>query len=332
MINTTYDTGLIIGKFYPLHLGHQFLIDTALSKVNKLTVIVCQNHHYRIPVSIRVGWLKSLYPHINIVVIRHDDHLDSTSVDVSAEWAKIVYKKLKFTPEVVFSSEKYGTYFARYLGTKHILVDVNRIKYSVSGTDIRSNPYKYWNSISIPARAYYATKIVVLGAESTGTTTLAKDLARHYQTIWIPEYGRLYYEAKMYSKYSTKWSSPEFVHIATIQNQMENYYAQYCNRILICDTDSWITRIWHHRYVGKWCPQIDEITGVNKPLYILTDIDIPFVQDGTRDGEHLRQSMHQSFIKELQKHHKNYVVVKGSKKSRLVQAIKAIDIINQNGE
>lgn len=332
MTDKKFNTGLIIGKFYPFHLGHQYLIKTALQQVKKLTIIICQTNRYLIPVETRVSWIKEIFPDIEIRIICHESRLDSTSTDISKEWAKKVFNFLGFSPDVVFSSENYGCHFTKYLGSQHVLVDLNRSNFPVSGTFIRSNPMKFWIFLTDPVKEFYAQRIVILGAESTGTTTLAKDLAKYYATIWVPEYGRTYYEAKMYSPQKSLWNSDEFIHIATTQNQIENHYSRLCNGLLICDTDSWATRIWHHRYLNSWCHQLDTLSNYNKSLYILTDIDIPFVQDGTRDGQHIRYAMHQLFIKELQKHHKNYIVVSGSKKSRLKQAIKAIDIINQNGK
>lgn len=322
-----YKTGLIVGKFIPLHRGHQYLIDSALKRVKKLTIIVCQNdNQHIIDPEIRADWIRELYPQIKVIIYHHGNALDSTSTDISPIWADLTVKLLGFVPDVVFSSEEYGEEYAKYMGSKHVMVDNKRRKYPISGTLVRSNPYHYWQFLSEPVRGYYSKRIVVLGAESTGTTTLTKALARHYRTSWAPEYGRTYCEGRRTAKNRNNWTPDEFIHIAGVQNEMENFLARKSNRLLICDTDAFATRLWFERYLGYLYPQLDEITNTkNKSLYILTGDEIPFVQDGTRDGELIRHQMHQRFVEELEKHHLSYVLVTGNRQKRRQTAITAID-------
>lgn len=169
-------------------------------------------------------------------------------------------------------------------------------------------------------------KICIVGAESTGTTTMAKALAQHYQTVWVPEYGRIYSESKLYLKNYEQWTTNEFVHIAREQSRMEDSLKELANGILICDTNAFATAIWHERYMGKKSKEVEQIAKQRDyDLYLLTNVDIPFVQDGTRDGEHIREWMHNRFESELQKQHVPYVVLSGSHEKRLKKAIKQID-------
>lgn len=176
-------------------------------------------------------------------------------------------------------------------------------------------------------------KICLLGAESTGTTTLANSLASYYKTCWVPEFGRFYSEAKRYDLRSVDWKSEEFEYIADVQNKMQSYLEGIAsNGILICDTDSWATRIWHERYMGYFSKKLDIISGKSKPdLYILTGDEIPFVQDGLRDGEHIRHAMHQKFVEELESQEVPFVILHGSKSKRLKEAINAIERIQEYG-
>jgi nicotinamide riboside kinase len=142
----------------------------------------------------------------------------------------------------------------------------------------------------------------------------------------VPEYGRTYYEGKMYSVGSERWTTQEFFHIAEMQNKSEEALVLKSNRVLICDTDSFTTSIWHRRYMGRKTDKLRAIINQTKhDLYILTDTDIPFVQDGTRDGEHLRQWMHELFLKELSRTKRPFIVVSGDRKERLKQAVIKID-------
>lgn len=320
-----YKTSLVIGKFYPFHKGHEYLIQTALDNSDKVTVIICQTERYLIPVEVRAKWLKNTFPQVDLKIYKHDSSLDSNSTDISETWAKITVDFLGFVPEAVFGSEEYGRPYATFMGSQHVLVDLDRKHIPISATKIRSDVNKNWDFLSSEAKGYFAKRIVVIGAESTGTTTLSRDLAKHYQTTWVPEYGRTYYEGKMTSKDLNNWQTSEFVHIANIQNQMENNLAKQANIFLICDTNSFATEIWHERYVGFMSPEIKKVSKkVKADLYIVTNTDIPFVQDGTRDGEHQRQHMHNRFIEELEKRKLKYVVVSGSKARRLQDSILAI--------
>jgi len=206
------------------------------------------------------------------------------------------------------------------------MVDIDRQKYPISGTQIRSNPYQYWQFLSEPVRAYYTKRIVCLGAESTGTTTLSIALAKHYHTAWVPEYGRTYSEGRLTATDQKDWTSDEFTHIAQVQNSFEDALARKSKKLLICDTDAFATRLWHERYMGYYSKDLDKVVNTdNKALYILTGDEIPFVQDGLRDGEHIRHQMHQKFIAELNNHHLHYLIVTGSRDERLAKAISEID-------
>ncbi|HKO23198.1 MAG TPA: ATP-binding protein, partial [Chloroflexota bacterium] len=108
------------------------------------------------------------------------------------------------------------------------------------------------------------------------------------------------------------WRSEEFVHIAREQCRRENEAARQANRLLVCDTDAFATTLWHERYVGTPSQAVAAVAaGRRADLYVLTDVDIPFVQDGTRDGEHLRHWMHDRFIAELTREGHPYIVVSG---------------------
>lgn len=323
-----YKTGLIIGKFYPFHNGHKYLIETGLKNSKSLTVIICQTDRYKIPVHIRAGWIKETFPGLDVRILNHDASLDSGSTEASIVWAKLTTEFLGFVPDVVFSSEEYGPRYAGLMGSKHLLVDLERKNIPISATKIRSDIYQYWDYLPEATREYFTKKIVVLGAESTGTTTLAKDLADHFKTVWAPEYGRLFYEGKMFSAYSTVWTTDEFVHIAQSQNRLEDTLLKKANKLLICDTDAFATTLWYERYLGKASSRLEKIVKKEKPfLYILTNIDIPFVQDGTRDGEHLRSWMHNRFLEKLNRNKLNYLVVSGNRQERLVLCVKKINRI-----
>jgi NadR type nicotinamide-nucleotide adenylyltransferase len=312
--------GLVIGKFYPPHMGHSFLIKTASQKVDELFVLVCDDPRQKIPAQKRAGWLQKIHPKSKVLVIE-----DILQDDDSKAWAKHVKNFLGFAPDIVFTSENYGFTFSKELNCEHVLVDIERKNIPISATKIRNDLLNNLNFLDKVVRKEFVLRIVVVGAESTGTTTLAKELAKHYQTNFVPEYGRSFSE-NLADLPNYTWKDSDFEHIANIQNQIEDYMAETANKVLICDTDSFATTLWQRRYMGKTTKEVSALNeGRNYDLYILTGDEIPFVQDGTRDGEFIRHDMHNWFETELKNKNKKYILVNGSGEERMKIATDCID-------
>jgi nicotinamide mononucleotide transporter len=147
-------TGLVIGKFYPFHHGHSFLIQTALTKVKNVTVIVCERKGETIPGALRARWIKANHSGVDTKIIE-----DIYPQDDSAIWAKKTIEWLGFAPEYVFTSEQYGAAYAKLMGSTHIPVDMKRTLYPVSGTMVRKNPKKYFPFLSPIVRNYYENNL-----------------------------------------------------------------------------------------------------------------------------------------------------------------------------
>jgi HTH-type transcriptional repressor of NAD biosynthesis genes len=170
--------GLVIGKFYPPHKGHSFLIETAAQKIDELYVLVCDDPRQKISAQKRAEWLQKIHPRTKVLVIE-----DILQDDDSKAWAEHVKNFLGFTPDIVFSSEDYGITYTKFLNCEHEMVDKDRVNITISATKIRGDIKKYSEYLHPIVKNFFKTKIVVLGAESTGTTTLAKDLAKYYKTF-----------------------------------------------------------------------------------------------------------------------------------------------------
>lgn len=311
--------GVVIGKFYPPHRGHSYLINTASAGCEHLVVIVCGRPTDKIPGSIRGEWLKELHPLAEVMVI--DDRYDESD---SRVWAENTVRWLGRAPDVVFTSEDYGDRYAGLMGSQHVCVDKPRNTVAISGTAIRNDPFAHWDFIDPPVRGWFAKRVCILGAESTGTTTLAKALAEKFQTVWVPEFGREYSELKV-ARNDPAWRTEEFETIAEEQNRRENLAARKANRILVCDTNSFATCLWHRRYMGFESARVAEIArAVRCDLYLLTGDEIPFVQDGLRDGEHIRHEMHRWFENALAGQLVSWVVLRGAHTERLNVAIDLI--------
>lgn len=316
--------GLVIGKFYPPHRGHRFLIDTALSLVDHLDVLICVLASQTISGDLRQSWLQEIHPRANVMQVE-----DIGDDDNSEVWAAYTKRILGQAPDMVFTSEGYGDAYARFLGCRHLLVDRDRRHVPISATKIRSNPFAYWEFLEPCVRAHFVRSVCVVGAESTGTTTLAQDLAEHFETVWVPEYGREYCEtlaAKGVDLWNYRWNSAEFSLIARAQVELEQRMARKANRLLICDTDAFATGIWHERYMGRRSSEVEAIAAARSQcLYLLTDDDIPFVQDGMRDGETIREWMTGRFEEGLVQRKVPWMKVSGTRTHRLNTAIQAIE-------
>lgn len=314
--------GLVIGKFYPPHRGHKHLIDFARSRVDELWVMVFGKPEHVPSGELRARWLREIHPDVNVLLI--DDKLDADDLKV---WAENSIRWLGFVPDYVFTSEDYGEMFAFHLGCRHLSVDRQRLTVPVSGTAVREDPLGCWDFLEPPVRAFYARRVCLVGAESTGKTTLARALADHYRTVWVPEYGREYSERKLAGEGRCEWHSDEFAHIAEKQCELEEQMARQANKLLICDTDAFATAIWHVRYMSARSPAVEAVVAAHRrpDLYLVPDVDTPFVQDGTRDGESIREWMHQTFIDDLTRQDREFRLLSGSFESRLCEAIRHID-------
>jgi NadR type nicotinamide-nucleotide adenylyltransferase len=166
-------------------------------------------------------------------------------------------------------------------------------------------------------------RVVVTGAESTGTTTLALALAAHFECPWVPEYGREW-SATRPGGLAAPWRTDEFVAIAEGQNARGDDAArQTPNRWLICDTDALATTLWQERYMGFIAPEVAAVAAQQTRPFarILTGDEIPFVQDGLRDGEHIRHAMQARLREALAADGVPWIEVRGDVPARCVAAL-----------
>lgn len=312
--------GVTVGKFYPFHLGHDYLIREAKARVEHLVVVVGYKSEQAISGSLRANWIRVMHPDVEV-----RETLDDLP-EAPEPWAKRTLELLGGRqPDVAFTSEDYGEPWAAFMGAKHIAIDRPREAFPISGTELRRDLATHWLMLTPPAKAYFAKRVCVVGVESSGTTTLARSLAQHYQTVWVPEYGRWYWEGRQYSPHPEQWESYEFVQIARGQIAWEEDLAMRAHHLIVCDTDPLATCVWHQRYLGSDCAILEEIArNRNYDLYILTEPDFGFVQDGTRESESLRMTMHQWFLQRLESQGKRYITVMGSHECRMSKAIAAI--------
>lgn len=136
--------GLIVGKFAPLHKGHQFLIEKALKKMDKVIILVYQApKNINISLKKRAGWLRTLYPSIKVIEGRGAPTERGTDPSITQKNIDYVKRVVREPITHVFSSEKYGELLSQALGAENVVVDEKRERFPVSGTAVRLNPEDY---------------------------------------------------------------------------------------------------------------------------------------------------------------------------------------------
>ena len=171
-------------------------------------------------------------------------------------------------------------------------------------------------------------KVVLFGPESTGKTTLSRHLARHYNTVWVPEFARDYLQKKWNNERKT-CELKDILPIAVGQMKLENKLAKKADKVLICDTDLLETKVYSEEfYNGFVDEELQKAANFNTyDLYLLTYIDTPWEADDLRDRPEQRLEMFTAFENALKTNSKNYILLKGDKETRLKNAINAIDKI-----
>ncbi len=313
---------MILGKFLPPHLGHVYLADFARNYVDQLDIVVGSLPDEPIPGNVRFEWMRELFPFQSV------HHLDEILPQDPSEhpqfwdlWRQALTNILPAKPDYVFASESYGSRLAQELGARFVPVDPARIAKSVSGTAIREDPFGNWDSIPNCVRPWFAKRVCVFGPESTGKSTLARQLADHFETVFVPEYARTHLESQ-----DGDLSADDFALIAQGQIASEEALARHYNRVLFTDTDVLATVVWSEFLYGE-CPESILKAAETRPadLYLLTEPDIPWEQDRVRYLPDNRIDFFEKCQAALQLRNRNFVKISGEGDARLKAAVKAVE-------
>lgn len=314
-----YTCGLTLGKFAPLHAGHQLLIETARGETDDLVVVIYDAPEVTpIPLRVRADWVRRLYPSVQVVEAWDGPTEVGDTPEIRHLHEQYIIERLNIRGITHFySSEFYGDHMSRALGAIDRRVDPARMAIPVSGTQVRANPYAWRAYVHPFVYRDLITNVVLLGAPSTGKTTLAARLAEVYSTIWMPEYGREYWEQHHVDRRLTQ---EQLADLAAGHLDREDTLLTDANRYLFTDTNAITTAMFSLAYHGAVAPRLADLARQAQSRYdliIVCDSDIPYDDTWDRSGDADRQVFQKQILADLRVRKLPFLVVHGDVETRV---------------
>lgn len=338
--------GVVIGKFWPPHSGHQALIDFAYTKVDTVYVLVCSTATQQPTGRDRARWVQQIFPKAEVILtedfcIWHAP--GPCHSECSAKWARRVSELVLEPVDAVFASESYGDDFGFAMSAPFFSFDPPRTLHPVSGTAVRGDLASHWNFLHPHVKTGLCRKVAVMGSESTGTTTLSNHLAQHLGSTCVPEIGRtISWElmASAGSMENVEWT-PEIFWDILVKHAMSEDYARSIaiqdppgpsGPWIVADTDALATVAWWERYIGEPTPDVRSFSEsrMADAFIITSPHDVSFHQDGIRDGEDLRFAMHERFLSLAQASGRPVLLSQGTPNERLTASILFLNEVNEH--
>lgn len=336
--------GLVVGKFAPLHRGHMYLIETALAACAEVVVIGYSAPEFPgCEAGKRESWLRALYPQVQIVVpsaanvarllpesaeFRQVPENDAPAEVHRRFCAALLTEHLCTTVEAVFTSEDYGEPFAAALTCAfrqrdsavapvvHVCLDRVRQMVPISGTQLRADLHGHRQFLHPEVYASFVQRVCLLGAESTGKSTLAAALAREFGTVHVAEFGRELWEAR-----GGELDFGDYATIAATQIGREESARRdpAVHRFVFCDTSPLTTWLYQTMDHGRADPAVERAAERRYDHTFLCAPDFALVQDGTRRDEAFRAQQHLLYRAELRRRGVAHVELVGPLDARVRQ-------------
>ncbi|TGL63210.1 AAA family ATPase [Leptospira sarikeiensis] len=320
-------TGLVLGKFAPLHKGHMFLIETALHETDELIVLIYDSpNHISIPLDIRTGWIRRLFPAASIIESWDGPMEVGSGPEIEKQHEDYILKLLgdkKITH--FFSGEFYGEHMSKALGAIDRRIDPDRLQFPTSGTEIRNNLFFNKQYLDPIVYSDFISNIVFLGAPSTGKTTICNALATEYDTVWMPEFGREYWEKNQIER---RLTFEQLTEIALGHIEREDKLILKANRFIFTDTNALTTRIFSQDYHGKVSEELEllaESCVKRYDLVFLCEADIPFEDTWDRSGPVKREIFQKRIESDLRSKKIPYIRLTGNLEERIKKAKAILD-------
>lgn len=330
--------GLVVGKFAPLHRGHEALIEFARSQCQRVWLLSYSNPE--LPgcgPERRRRWLAARFPDCPQLVIdeqwlasARDDAgqplpplpANSSSDEAQQQWfVQLLTRVLHWPVDALFGSEPWLAPTARRLGSASgwpvaaVSFDPERRAVPVSGSALRADPHGLRQFLAPEVYADFVERVVLLGGESTGKSTLSAALAEALGTGHVAEYGRDHWLAC-----NGQLTPADLNLIAREQLRREQLAAASANRVLICDTSPLTTLCYAEALFGGGDAELQQLANQPYALQLLLSPDFPLVQDGTRRDEPFRHWQHQWHLAQLARRPSPWLPLGGPLAARLAHA------------
>lgn len=294
-------TGLTLGKFAPLHRGHQLVLETALAECEEVTCLVYDSPEATdIPLAVRAGWIRRLYPRVRVVEARGGPSEVGESPAIQAAHERYIKDVLGIrSVDRFYSSETYGGHMSRALHAADRRVDPDRRVVPVSGSAIRGAPYEHRRFLDPVVYRDHVVTAVFLGAPGTGKTTTARLVAGHLRTVWMPEYGREYWEAHQIDR---RLTPEQLLAIALGHQEREDARIMDARGFLLVDTNALTTAVFAREYHGAVTPELAAVADACPPRYDLVFLcadDFPCPDTWDRSGPVNRERMQRMVREDL---------------------------------
>lgn len=324
--------GLTLGKYAPFHRGHQLVIETALAEVDELVVLIYDTPVTEVPLSVRARWIRTLYPSVTVIECWDGPDGSATGRAYEIEEENYILRQLagrKITH--FYCSEYYGEHVSRALGAVDRRVDPARQRVPISATAIRQDPWRHRGMLDPRVHADLITRVVMVGAMSTGKSTLVEALARHYGTTFASEYGRDYWTEHQVDR---RIGLEDFDVITRGHLEREDRAARDANRYLFVDTNAVTTYMYCLDYHGRPTPFLERVALENAArydLWFLCEDDIPYDDTWDRSGPQKRAVFQKQIVADLLDRRIPFIPLRGSLEARMATVIRVLEGFRKYG-
>lgn len=310
---------LVLGKFAPLHHGHQLVLDRATAETDEQVIVIYDSPSTtNVPLPVRASWLRRLYPDARVIEAWNGPEDVGLTPEIMTAQERYLVNELNLDGITHFySSEPYGSHVATAFGAHDVRVDEARIEIPISATQIRDDFAQYRHYLDPIVARDLVRKVVFVGAPSSGKSTIAEACSRGIGGNWMPEFGREYWEEHN----SNRRLTPEqLVEIAVGHIDREEAFFRTSTGHTFVDTNAMTTAVFGDYYHGARAPELAELSSRCSSRYDVTflcDIDIPYDDTVDRSGKGNRLEFHKRTIAELERCRIPYVTLRGPVSARV---------------